>query len=374
MGLSIKIMRVKNQTHIDVRTAASRADFCDLLKKRLPPDILRQEAPQKSIIPGYAFNILPLHDMKAEINRLHIEANDPRTALSWRIATIKKRGISGFGGLEHHKKFCASVSEIAELKGPFVYYPFGGFDAHTPFWVVGDATDVISVAFEPFGSINDIIKFFRTSDSYYRAGYNYDAFDPVSDYDTIMKDNGLTGLGSLAITRIISFLEGELTGIYHFEIKKNGSVLFLNENKIDAEKSAKNAVVAFIDPDGKEKRYWYISHDMDDYDIGFSRFIEQLKFQTLFIKGAPDNYLNQKESIQRTFDPAKRNAARVVADSTLIFGQRPIWTTDPKRIRVPRGIYYGYSDGTTDVYHSSAEDLITARTLPRNIRNYLGQQ
>jgi hypothetical protein len=45
--------------------------------------------------------------------------------------------------------------KVAGLKGPVVYYPFGGFDPYVPFTLVEGATDIFAIGLDYFGSPSD---------------------------------------------------------------------------------------------------------------------------------------------------------------------------------------------------------------------------
>jgi hypothetical protein len=272
-----------------------------------PADVSVIASPVEAGAAG-AFNALDLPGVAESIKSLE---ND-----KGRIRGLKKNVKQ----LDRNNRHLSAFGKTAGLAGSVVYYPFGGFDPNTPFMLVNGATDVFSVGLESFGSIADIEKFCRIADSSTKAGRELDGrFESGIDMVKIMRDYDLSGLGALAIAKIVSLLDGKIEKISYFEIQEDGSFRFLEENEMQDKNilPSQSAVVEFVvrDPVSNKvikKRYWYIQQDMSKgffdykqefydyrYSEGWSSYIWGGEERYLYMDSLVDSgYLNEQGIIQ----------------------------------------------------------------------------
>ncbi|MDO8675272.1 MAG: nucleoside monophosphate kinase [Candidatus Omnitrophota bacterium] len=156
-----------------------------------------------------------------------------------------------------------------ELKGDVVYCPFGGFDPATPLTMVGGSTDIVSMGREGFGTWEDIKELFAQPINIVRAELTSLRYDSPSDWDQLKDQTGISGMGPLAIARIMAFLHGKIRQISYFDLDQEGNINFLNEQHVSSitDGAKTNAVVEFEVADEKTgkpvlKRFWYIQRDV----------------------------------------------------------------------------------------------------------------
>lgn len=322
-------------------------------------------------IPTSAFNALDIGGLRALVS-------DP--ARPEDLNKLKEKG--GKLSFEEHRKFLRDVGNLVGARGAAVYYPYGGFDPYAPFTVVDGSTDVFAIGAEDFGSIEGLNKFFTNpNNTHAKTGMQYDGYD----IQTMIRMFSSIYNGGLAIARIVSFLDGNITGLYYFDIEENGSIRFLTEDEVRDSGYNKNAVIEF-NAKGKTKRYWYIQNVIESAKEGevaeavkpdpFTRWINNLKFDVLFIKAAPeicDGTINRHEAIRKILNPARQNNARIITDSRHLLDQErdiaglqhPIWAVDPQERILKSDFGYGKV-----VYFGPADRLITETTPVADIKGF----
>lgn len=212
-------------------------------------------------IPPEAFNILDLPEVKNAINNGLL--NDKKREIALNEKMQGKWGMK----FNDYSKMLLKFGNTMHLEGPAVYYPFGGFDPFHPFMLAKGATDVFSLGIEDFGPKKDIVKLCNGTDAYYKAGGEFSMFESIRDMNMMLHDTGSKGLGSLALTRIVSHLGGRIEKICYFDIMDDGNLRFIDRDKIINDECYQNAVIEFAvtDPEtSKEvlKRYWYVSYNV----------------------------------------------------------------------------------------------------------------
>jgi|GEM_PF-4973545 len=267
------------------------------------------------------------------------------------IVTQWKGSIKKSDRAEEYLREYRKIPSLTGAQGPVVFYPFGGFDPHKVFSVAENVTDVISVGMDYFGSIDDMVTFAKKARDVDKTGWYYEeqnsmlSFDNVP-YDPIMKMEYLatlynvSGLGALAVTRIMSLLNGEIKGIHYFTIEKNGKIEFLTRQKVQEGMAALrqiekiwghrgmagptaflnskegsfayidpasmekkivsrstieallgNAVVEFTDAQQNTKRFWYVRQNLLESAPAFRAFIESVQYQTLFLNASMRSFI-----------------------------------------------------------------------------------
>ncbi|MFC1805263.1 PfkB family carbohydrate kinase, partial [Candidatus Omnitrophota bacterium] len=311
---------------------------------------------------------LELYDLKKTIGK---EPSIPEIIERFQMEIqIKKEQLHLKPALAQRIAFLKKIAGNAEARGPVVYYPGGGFDIFTPFTMVDDATDVISVGLESFGVLQGIAEFLHQHfaglipDSFV---YKFNKFDYEGDICTAKAEElGISGFAGLAILRIIVLLGATVTGIRYFNIEDvpaSGEPLYLNIGQI---KKNTSAVIDFTDSEGTPKRFWYLYSNLDKESAGFQNFINRKGFQTWLSKAyawSDDLYacgigssFEIIESIKSNIlRPAKANNAVIITDvaalddeAVAIDKQVLIWKKNkgfPKVYRLERGEEFGYSTG-----------------------------
>ena len=294
------------------------------------------------------------------------DVSSPRSNLSKEIRRISgESSMSLYGFLD----FLRSLGQRTKITGPVVYYPFGGFDSHTPDATVQGLTDVFSVGLDPFGRLSDVMKVLQDGPIKIKAGLKLEGYDHVGPEHLYDRTDIRDGKGALAISRIISFLRGDVTGLYYFVISPDGKFKFLDSHEVLylGEENYKNAVIEYSDKDtGNKKRFWYIQHDFNSDDPGFICFIKSLSFNTLFIKGALNAWANDQlerdKLVGKINIPALENfpfnCTRVIADRRRDgYAPDPIWATAPEKIELGADESFGYSSYGASVYYGPASSL-----------------
>ncbi|MCK9594094.1 MAG: hypothetical protein M0R35_00225 [Candidatus Omnitrophica bacterium] len=184
-----------------------------------------------------------------------------------------------------------------------------------------------------------------------------------SDSGYNLSEYNLSGIGSIALERIICGLQARIKGVYYFHIKKDGSLQFFDKEQTRNAEDCNNAVIEFIDPKNpaQVKRFWYIQQDINAYKPEFMRFMDKLRFNTLMVKAAydmfsPDSEVFEYEKTSAILGWAKKSNASIIADNLY-----PIWLLLPRSIKLTPGQVFGLTGGfgSTDrhVYFSSADRL-----------------
>ena len=281
----------------------------------------------------------------------------------------------------------------ASREADVIYYPFGGFDPTGLAMTSSTQSnqDNITQGGENFGSLWDLSRFFytqkKTGDELYLSGFNAGNFDAVLDMEMFQHQYQLSGLGALAIARIIAFMKGEIQGVYFFDYDQEGKIKFFDKEKLEQEESKsspvnRNALILYKvkDPETGEiylRRYWYLQHLFQETDPGFSKLVKKIakRVKLLLFKGAPAAFEDGGGSdpaalAQDTLDPIRllNPSALVVTDNA--YGPRgyvidprrsyPIWVDDkpPLAIALKAGEHFGYSSGwKSAVYAGLATSL-----------------
>ncbi len=332
-------------------------------------------------IPSGAFNAFNLPHFKDEVFWLARQIKNDQSDIGKMLKGVK-RGTTGTLPFDEHTRFLNELGRKARLRGPAVYYPFGGFDPYNPFSVVEDATDVFAMGLYGFGSVKDTVANLKTA-AYVELSSGYNSFDTMTNYSLMTSVNGvntsimvdLRTMGSLTISRIMAYLGGTIKGLYYFDIAADGSLRFLNDGEIG---EGDSAVVEFEEAGGRVRRYWYLRHDVNTLDPAYTAFMDRLAFQTLFIKAPMQPWnsaqVNRIRAIQDTLAPAKRNGARVITDGQLTrtVAQHPIWLPGqrPEEIALGPSEIFGYSSSYPSrgvVFAGDAAQLIDANTPTSDI-------
>ena len=277
--------------------------------------------------------------------------------------------------LRQYKNVLRRIGQRASLKGPIVFYPFGGFDAHKPFMLVEDAHDVVIQNASPWGSPKDIIKLMKQG--YIRKGLSYGRFDSEMDFHHIAKDHHVNGLGGIALARIMSYLGGQIKGLYYFKLDTNGQPDYLLPSQMDlaGQGEYQHAVIEFDLKNGKGEtrrvRYWNIYNHLEKDGSPYEKFISTLRFQSLLLLGVPQSLWRKYPSaiLNRVLMPAKANNARVLTDDNTGGGEvsvdqaNPIWKSfyrflKLRSLKLPRGESLGYSIGGNKIYYGNSNGFL----------------
>ncbi len=305
------------------------------------------------------FNVMDMPDVHRTIQNLY---EDKRILAQLEEFRQSETYVSNLKDLDRWGR-------LMELSGPVVYYPFGGIDLPTPFGMVQGATDIVAMGLESFGTPRNIKAFLTQPVDIRTNGLNTVTFDPGSGLEEIMNRYG--GIGPLIIAKAIALMGARITKISYFDLDKKGSIQLLDEHQIKAlsKENRASAMVEFEveDKDSEKKilkRFWYLQQNVYEEDPRYKRFINDLSFQTLFIKGGfdfwdPEVSRHGKPVAEVTLFPARKNHARVVSDRRMkgIQLARGIWAQNSQVYRLQRGEWFGYSKWGDEIYYGPAEWL-----------------
>ncbi|MEW5895636.1 MAG: hypothetical protein AB1650_07770 [Candidatus Omnitrophota bacterium] len=332
-------------------------------------------------LPEHAKNLRG--DLRLVLEDLAAELHDPGSELGKARFSLRYEGKPFSRTLPEYSEFLETLGHAAGFNGKILYYPYGGADPFVPFTMAPSVTDVVSVGVQSFGDIGDILRFFNVMDVSWKIGRQFDGIDTIPDFERLSYQ-GINGIGGSAISRILSFLDGQILRISYFNLLEDGRLQFTEND------SSANAVVEFLDSSGVKKRFWYISNDFRYQNDNFINFINSVPFENLLIKGAHnmwDDYANAPKARRRTIEavilPAKKNGAKVFTDQRLPKldyddydhgdegGIRFIWREPPKeRILYRAGERFGYSGTLDSVYFGTADQLIDLDTPKEDIVGY----
>ncbi len=287
---------------------------------------------------------------------------------------------------EDYFAMLGNIGKLAGIHG-VMFYPFGGADVHTAFSLSENLTDVVSQGADFFGNPDGI----KTEMEYAEPEIDFDAGYWYYD-STQLLGKYQHGIGSLVAARIVSYLRGEITGLYYFDIAKNGSAEFITEktpyNRLAALNEL-NAVVEFQLPDGIKRRFWHItyihpskimlSRFSDKNSESYMNFANNLDFDVLLLKAAHtwwEDFLQIEKLYNNTLAPAKRDNAVVITDTNqgdisydTSSNLRPIWRHGfaPDSILIPEYFpdvsqpFFGYGN---KVFYGRGEYLMNREELP----------
>ncbi len=274
--------------------------------------------------------------------------------------------------LRQYQKALGDIGKRAGLKGPNVFYPFGGYDAHKPFMLVRDATNVISQSAKPWGLPNDLVTVLEARGL--REGFGYDHVNTESDFHHLMRDTKTEAFGGIAIARIVNYLDGNIRGLYYFKLDEKGQPVFLDSpEQTNKRENYQHAVVEFDlkNDDGslRHVRYWYIQDRLEEKNPNYESFVTKLDFQTLLLLGIPKEIWAKHLSvvISQIFDTAKINRARFLSDNGQS-GSHSTGVNTPEALKkafgssslsslsLSRGVAVGYSSGVVPdfIYYGDA--------------------
>ncbi len=178
-----------------------------------------------------------------------------------RIQALEKLKNSGEITFAQYTSMLAKIGEEAGVTGGAVLYPFGGFDPLAGFGISKEVTDVISIGYEEFGPLEQLEDFLKNSSSDEKVGIQFSSVDYLPKSYVDNKEGKGQGVG-LIVARLVSFLNADIKGINYFDINEDGSLRWADGSIKDM--SYANAMIKFTDENGKEKQYWYISHNVYD--------------------------------------------------------------------------------------------------------------
>ncbi|MEI8218556.1 MAG: hypothetical protein WCG51_05895, partial [Elusimicrobiota bacterium] len=138
----------------------------------------------------------------------------------------------------------AGAFDSTGVRGPAVYYPFGGMDPYAGFALATGITDVYSMGFDDFGGGKALAAAYNKtsldpswfSDRAITNGTSLGQFDGFREMHEIGNDlahsmgmhgDSLAGLGFMAMQRIQRLL-GKITEVHYFDIGSDGNFQFLD--------------------------------------------------------------------------------------------------------------------------------------------------
>jgi len=330
------------------------------------PDIAGKEdktLPSRSLtIDKSAYNLMAEPALAKLIAKIKTDSKKPDSYLAAYLANNALNNFSLRRGLK-------KIGRTFGLQGQTIYYPFGGFDPHTPFWMVQDARDVFSFGLDKAGSLSDFEKLAEglleqliqdKEKDYLNLTSNLDA---EVAYEKLAQEYQLDGSGIIALLRIMLFMQGDIQGVYFFDVNQKGAITFSDQESSRQKKSFPNMVIEFTvkGPDGQpvKKRYWYKSHNLKRFRR-FSKFLEKFKFEVMLLKGVMSSW--NTDAVKTALVPAKRNNAIVSTDKLI---EPVIWKNAPKSFRLDsfpetKNIAFGYTSGPSGekIYLGEGKDLI----------------
>ena len=270
-------------------------------------------------------------------------------------------------GSKVQNKMAAIFPARAENIGPVILNPASGGDVSL-FGLSEEITDIIGIDLKPFGSKERITTPKNTLKPVYKERYltlGTEAMEALSR---------LSDMGNIIVERIMTGLDGRITGIYYFTIDEAGVISFADAQQTSYEENCRNAVVEYTGKDGQSKRYWHIQQDLNKHNPALKKFLEQTAFQTVVLKSAfdmfsPDSafFLNQDSLMKTIIDPAKLHKAWIIHDGTPENerGYYSMWKIKPysiplERMKLKSGEAVQPTFGCSNdfVYWGAAENLI----------------
>ncbi len=325
----------------------------------------------RPMISDGTYNAMTYPQLQSVINEFSDLLRDPRSFL---FKDVQKKFEHPEKGpkFDDYTAYLTNLGKELGVGGEVMYNPFGGFDPYTNFRLNPEATDVISVGWNRFGSMQDLSLFLINQASAFDLWSNFSGFDYMRYYQMINRNFRLKGPGGVALARILTHLRGDIKNIAFFHVNDDGQFVFGNEVSVVSGVDNRNAVIEFVDPlDNRLKRFWYIQSELNENDPGFRSFVQQLEFQTMIIK-APrssefdphntkrSNFINYQQTV---IIPAQNNNATVVHDETDHREEEThepyrIWQAgrQPSRVELQKGFNFGYSNKY--VFSGQAEDLL----------------
>ena len=322
-------------------------------------------------------NFLNVPGLTAALADFRRDMLDPSTEFGRWLTEWKSAGAKGF---VPYTEFLKDIGRRAQLSGPVVYNPFGGMDALTGFVMtdydkaVDPATDVVSFGLNHFGTPEKLTAYlteFRervTRDTAGRAEHPFLKYAGFDDYYKFYLSDRDKGLGLAALLRIMMFLDGEVEGLYYFDMQPgDGSLRFLTPEKLAARGETEygpSAMIAFRDPaDGRRKRFWYLQTNISLYDQAFDAFIDRFRADGLVLKATFENNLGERSFFvyRKVLAPVVRGQGRVVADVLKNNANAVIWRADEPPHLIPNGsgFDFGYSYPGNPIAYGDATELYT---------------
>jgi len=126
----------------------------------------------------------------------------------------------------------AELGRVTGIRGPVIYYPFGGADVHYPFSISPEITDNFCQGTGSFGGCTSIHEYFvrGEGEGYVEKWRQLRSFDLAQDLQAV--NHNYRGIGGLIISRLVDTLDAKIEGIYYFIIEQNGGLSFLNGEEV----------------------------------------------------------------------------------------------------------------------------------------------
>lgn len=380
-------------TSVNVTSGTSTADRLPSVVARLSTDLraIPTLSPTDAAVladPGLtprddAVNFLKGSGLAAEFTAFRSQILSTATEFGrW----FKQRRTSGTESFARYSDFLKDIGRQAQLSGPVIYNPFGGVDAVTGFVMtdyddaVDPATDVVSFGLNHFGTpekLSSYLSEFRyriTQDPTGMADHPFLKYAGFDDYYSFYLSERDKGLGLAAVLRIMMFLDGEVEGLYYFDMQPgDGTPRFLTPAELAARGETEygpSAMIAYRDPvDGRRKRFWYLQTHIGLADAAFDAFVDRFRANGLLLKATFEDNLSERSYFvyRKVLAPVIRGRGRVVADVLKNNAHAVIWREDQPPHEIPNrsGFQFGYTYPDFPIAYGDATELYTW-TLPES--------
>ncbi len=184
--------------------------------------------------------------------------------------------------LQKRKLELNKLRQIITPDAGLTIVPCCGLDLHNIAWLFPES-DILLIDLPKFG-----IKwpFSQGLSSHFRGK------DMMNELQKQIYFDGSDGIGFVFLNKITTLLEGNVSGIYFFQLSEKGNPEFLNPADVERGKQENNhALITYKDKDNVEKKIWYLSQNLVAKDDKFHNLCLGLKGNVgnVFIKAVYDN-------------------------------------------------------------------------------------
>lgn len=282
--------------------------------------------------------------------------------------------------IQVRKKILTDWGRQAQFKGEKLYYPFGGMDVFTAFGLNPAFRDVFVMGSQQAGKLEDIV-----------TGVHHISANPHSldEYgrNADLKDD-LWRFARRAMAQVLLDMQGDLKGLYYFDISEKGGIEFIDAQDVRA---GRNIMMEFDVKDEAgntvRKRFWYAQNEIkpvlisDHNDQNYAAFIARFKFDAMLLKASMDLFERGDTEIDRSYldhITLKRVGdlnARILTDKRYGNPHRPlrIWARMPEVISITMMPFTHFGYSTEEIYAGWGKDLIADRSY-KGLTGFLKSQ
>ncbi|KAH3761292.1 hypothetical protein Pelo_6879 [Pelomyxa schiedti] len=205
-----------------------------------------------------------------------------------------------------------------------LFYPFGGVDVIHPLWLFGHVKHVVFSSAEIFGAsedsvVRDLNTLCESGSKYLQLGMGATMFDSFADLQQLQDTYGMSGVGAMALIRLVIVGNQQIMNVLLFSFRENGAIAFKRPGEGIF---CPHALVITQDAGSSEPttpRYmWFLYHNIHIPDPTIDAVFSSLNPSIVLFKSAPETLFNtaNSETLNRRVYTPLRKGFVCVTDSS----------------------------------------------------------